>query len=130
MNGGEFNNGSELPSEGQPPFTEEQLDELRALLDRELRKLERSMRVTSRTMRPVSLDQTSVGRLSRMGSLQNQGLTRNLQEREEAKLGQIQSALDRLRNGNYGVCVTCGAAIAFERLLIFPESPTCAACGS
>ena len=128
MNGSEFDTGSE-PSEGQRPFTEQQLDELRALLDRELRKLERSMRATNRTMRPVSLDQTSVGRLSRVGSLQNQGLTRNLQAREEAKLGQIRSALERLRNGSFGVCVTCGAVIAFERLLVFPESPTCAACG-
>lgn len=40
-------------------------------------------------MRPVALDQTAVGRLSRIDSLQNQGLTRNLQEREQGKRGPI-----------------------------------------
>jgi DnaK suppressor protein len=31
--------------------------------------------------------------------------------------------------GTYGLCVECGAAIPFERLEVFPESPTCARCG-
>ena len=44
-------------------LTSEQLDELRAELDRQLRKLERSMRTTTRAMKPVQLDQSAVGRL-------------------------------------------------------------------
>lgn len=87
------------------------------------------MRVTDETMRPVELDQAAMGRLSRIDLLQSQGLTRNLQEREQAKLGQIQGALKRLEQGTYGVCVSCGRPIPYERLLVFPEAPTCAACG-
>jgi DnaK suppressor protein len=109
-------------------LTSEQQTELRAVLERELRKLERSMRSTDEAMRPVGLDQTAVGRLSRIDSLQNQSLTRNLQEREQAKLGQLVSALQRLEQGTYGRCLSCDAAIGYERLLVFPESPTCAAC--
>jgi RNA polymerase-binding transcription factor DksA len=30
--------------------------------------------------------------------------------------------------GTYGGCVVCGEHIAFDRLLVFPEAPTCAAC--
>ncbi|HUF11578.1 MAG TPA: TraR/DksA family transcriptional regulator [Longimicrobiales bacterium] len=105
-----------------------QIEELRAELSRILKKLERSMRATENAMRPVELDQTAVGRISRMDSLQNQGLTRNLQEREAMKLAQVQSALARLEAGTYGTCTECGAAVPFERLMIFPETPTCAAC--
>lgn len=109
-------------------LTPAQRDELRAELDRQLRKLERSMRTTNRAMKPVQLDQSAVGRLSRIDSLQTQGLTAGLQAREQARLGQITEALKRMEAGTYGRCVVCDAPVPFERLLIFPEAPDCVAC--
>ncbi|MBR9991238.1 MAG: TraR/DksA C4-type zinc finger protein [Gemmatimonadetes bacterium] len=109
-------------------LTQAQLAELRSELDRQLRKLERSMRTTTRVMKPVQLDQSSVGRLSRIDNLQTQGLTKGLQEREQAKLGQIAEAFRRLDAGTYGRCVVCSEPILFERLLIFPEAPNCSGC--
>ncbi len=109
-------------------LTDRQIEELRAELDRVLTRLERSMRSTEEAMKPVTLDQSTVGRLSRIDSLQNQGLTRNLQEREQVKLGQVQAAFARLEHGGYGECTECGAPIPFDRLLVFPEAPTCGAC--
>jgi DnaK suppressor protein len=105
-----------------------QIAELTAELERVVTKLERSMRTTEEAMRPIQLDQSAVGRLSRIDSLQNQGLTRNLQEREQAKLGQVVAAFQRLEEGTYGTCIECDQAIAFERLQVFPETPTCTAC--
>lgn len=109
-------------------LTERQIEDLTAALDRTIRKLERSMRTTEEALRPVKLDQSAVGRLSRIDSLQNQGLTRNLQEREQAMLGQVISALQRMEAGSYGLCTECGSTIRFERLEVFPETPTCTAC--
>lgn len=86
------------------------------------------MRVTEEAMEPVTLDQAAVGRLSRIDSLQNQGLTRNLQERERVKLAHIQGALRRLDAGTYGLCVDCGGEIPFGRLYVVPEVPACASC--
>jgi DnaK suppressor protein len=106
----------------------QQLDELSREIQRQLERLERSMRVTKEAAAPVELDQTSVGRLSRMDSLQNQGLTRNLHEREELKLALLKEALARLEAGTYGLCVSCGGEIRFERLYVFPEAPTCSSC--
>lgn len=111
-------------------LTDAQINELTAELDRVVRKLERSMRTTEEALRPIQLDQTAVGRLSRIDSLQNQGLTRNLQEREQAKLGQVITAFQRIEAGTYGLCVECGGEIPYERLQVFPETPTCTACGS
>lgn len=102
---------------------------MRAELVHQLRKLERSMRVTDRALEPAKLDRSAVGRLSRIDSFQNQGLTRNFQEREQIKLAHVQEALRRMDEGSYGRCVACGAAIPFPRLYVFPEAPTCAACG-
>jgi len=105
-----------------------QLTELREELERQLARLERSMKVTDEAARPVELDQTAVGRLSRMDSIQNQSLSRGLQDREASRLAQIQGALARMERGDYGRCEGCGAPIPFERLFIFPEAASCAAC--
>ena len=109
-------------------LTGEQRAALEEALVRALAKLERSMRTTDEALKPVKLDQTAVGRLSRIDSLQNQGLTRNLRGREQAKLGQIATAFQRMEAGSYGVCVECGGEIPFARLEVFPETPTCTAC--
>lgn len=105
-----------------------QLDELRWELERQLRRLRKSMKVTDEALQTVKLDQTSVGRLSRIASLQNQSLSKGLREREVVRLSQIRDALERICTGGYGVCVVCASAIPFERLYVFPEAPECAEC--
>lgn len=110
-------------------LTPAQIAELEGELLDQLAKLERSMAVSDQATAPVELDQTAVGRLSRMSTLESQGMARNLQERERLKLGLIQGALSRLAAGTFGVCVDCGAEIPFGRLYVMPETPSCAACG-
>ena len=108
----------------------DQVDELRTELERQLARLQKSMKVTDEALRTVELDQTAVGRLSRMDSLQNQSLSKGLRDREVVRLSQIREALARVEKGTYGVCTECGGAIPFERLFVFPEAPECADCVS
>ena len=110
------------------PLSSQQLDELRSELQRQLGRLEKSMKVTAEALRPVELDQTAVGRLSRMDSLQNQSLSRGLREREIVRHSQIREALGRFDSGTYGVCTVCARSIPFDRLFVFPEAPECADC--
>jgi len=87
------------------------------------------MGASERATEVVELDQTAVGRLSRMDSLQSQSMAKNLQEREQVKLALILEALSRVEQGNYGLCLDCGDPIAIGRLTVFPESRECTACG-
>lgn len=105
-----------------------ELDELRAEIERQLGRLVRSMKTTEEAAKPVELDQTAVGRLSRMDALQNQHLTRNLKEREEIRFGALTDALARFEAGAYGICSACGGPISFERLFVVPEATDCGAC--
>ncbi len=111
-------------------LTETQIADFRDELERQLAKLEKSMTVTDEALKTVELDQGAVGRLSRMDSLQNQSLAKGLRERESVRLALIQEGLRRLDAGTFGICTTCGGSIAAERLFVFPESGTCAGCGS
>lgn len=110
------------------PLTTEQIEELKGLLIRALAKLQDSMELTEEAARPVELDQTAVGRLSRMDSLQNQAMSSSLQDRERDRLAGIVSALKRMEEGTYGVCRECGDPIQYGRLLVFPEAATCKGC--
>jgi len=40
----------------------------------------------------------------------------------EKQLGEVQSALDRMEKGTYGICETCGEPIEEERLLANPSA--------
>jgi len=51
-------------------------------------------------------------------------LANNLRER----IGQVERALDRLDDGQYGWCERCGNAIPVERLAAFPSATLCVTC--
>ena len=40
----------------------------------------------------------------------------------------IEAALDRIRDGSFGVCVSCGDAISNERLSVVPHAARCRNC--
>lgn len=93
-----------------------------------LERLERRIGATGNGTPAAELDASSVGRLSRIEALQNQELTRKLQDRERAQLDEVLQALERLNAGTYGLCTACNGAIAPERLLVFPETRSCGDC--
>lgn len=46
----------------------------------------------------------------------------------ETRLLNIKSALDRIKNDAYGICIKCGGDIEPERLAIIPEAEDCEGC--
>lgn len=110
-------------------LTPDQLTELRSELERELARLDAGMQGAKEATKPVQLDQTSVGRLSRIDAMQNQQMAAGLHDREMARYAQLLNALDRMERGCYGLCERCGQQIPFGRLLIVPEARACARCG-
>jgi DnaK suppressor protein len=51
-------------------------------------------------------------------------------DRDAVALAEIDAALLRLANGQYGLCIDCGDEIAPARLQLAPESSRCIACAS
>lgn len=48
----------------------------------------------------------------------------------QAEMRQIEAALQRMAEGEYGYCVKCGTQIEEERLDVVPHTPFCRACAS
>lgn len=83
-----------------------------------------------RAARTVKLDQTSVGRLSRMDALQSQAMLQEATRRREQALQDIGNSLVKLDSGDYGFCEECGEVIAEKRLLFNPTACCCITCSS
>ena len=78
----------------------------------------------------VALDQTRVGRLSRMDALQAQAMAQETNRRRNQELAQIDTALRRVDTGDYGFCTQCDEPIAAARLQHNPAAALCIACAS
>lgn len=53
-----------------------------------------------------------------------------LSESERHELQQIDRALERVEDGSYGTCQSCGHAIGRQRLRAIPEASECVSCSS
>ena len=93
-------------------------------------ELEEEDRISAEARAPVSLQQDSVGRLSRMDAIQQQAMAQAGQRRRLAEQGRIAAALQRLKEGEWGWCVTCGEGIAKARLEHDPSAAQCVRCAS
>lgn len=76
----------------------------------------------------VELDQTRLGRLSRMDAMQGQAISKDIQRRRKADIVRIEAALERLANYEFGDCLRCDEPIANERLAFDPASTLCIEC--
>lgn len=76
----------------------------------------------------VTLDQQSVGRLSRMDALQGQAMAKAEEERRQLMVRRIDAALTRLEREDFGECIECGEWISAKRLEWDPTVLKCIDC--
>jgi len=78
----------------------------------------------------VELDQSKVGRLSRMDALQAQAMAQASEQRREQTLRRIDAALKRIDDGDYGYCLKCDEEINPKRLEFDPTVTLCIECAN
>lgn len=76
----------------------------------------------------VTLDQQSVGRLSRMDAMQRQAMAQATSRRRQARMTRIEAALARMDDDEFGYCQDCGEDIAPARLDLDPTATLCVSC--
>ena len=76
----------------------------------------------------MTLDQQSVGRVSRIDAIQQQQMAIASQQQASTQLRKVEQALQRIDAGDYGACLECGEAIALARLEAQPEAELCIGC--
>ncbi len=106
----------------------EVLEQLRTRLLSSKSKLEQQLEMGESATGVVTLDQTSVGRVSRMDAMQQQSMAVSTRVKAASTLRNVQKALLRLDNGKYGFCNKCDENIELNRLMAQPEASFCLKC--
>ena len=103
-------------------------NEARSALEARLQELDRLDVLSAEGRAPVTLQQDAVGRLSRMDAMQQQAMAQAEERRRIAERSRIRKALERLDEGEWGWCATCGEEIAEGRLKNDPSMAVCVGC--
>jgi len=109
-------------------LSNQQLAAIRKRLLQLEKNLSQQMEINRDAASIVALDQTSVGRVSRMGAIQQQSIALSTRRKTSLRLKRVQDALRALADNGYGFCEQCNELIAFERLLARPEANLCISC--
>jgi RNA polymerase-binding protein DksA len=107
-------------------MTEIVLAELRAQLDQRKAELtERIGRIKADIARGLDADSKE-----QATQLENKEVLDALANEATDELAKVNSALQRMESGTYGVCTACGKPIDTRRLAVRPYSSKCISCAS
>lgn len=104
------------------------METLRERLVELVAELHDTLRASAGSAAPVVLDQSSVGRLSRMDAMQQQAMAKATRRNAQLRLAQCKVALSAFDRDQYGLCRNCEEPIGYGRLSARPEAPFCLEC--
>jgi DnaK suppressor protein len=104
----------------------EELQTLKGILDEQLKELLSQSRDAVNQL--VEVRDTDADPLDLAVTESNRDFTLRMAERERKLLTKIRHALERMNNGEYGVCESCGSPITFGRLMARPVATLCIDC--
>ena len=109
-------------------LTPKQKQELRLVLQSNKTKLEQQLLDAELATGVVILDQSSVGRVSRVDAMQQQSMAVSTRAKAEASLRKVLKALKRMEAEDFGYCGQCDEPIQFNRLKVQPQASHCLKC--
>ena len=98
-----------------------------AIIRERLAEIRERLETGAEDREAVSPDK-SIGRLSRLDSMQMQQMALAGKRRLEEEVRDLEEALKRIAMGRYGKCQLCGRDIARERLEYQPAAASCVSC--
>lgn len=111
-------------------LTEQQLKHYRQSLQALQAELQALLEKLSADAEAIRLDQSKLGRLSRVDAIQQNEMAKANRTSYLQRLARVAKALAALDDGEYGYCEVCGQLIDPRRLEIRPESLRCVSCQS
>ncbi len=106
----------------------QEIAHFKALLLQKQQELQAVDELGEEARQAVTLDQQSVGRLSRMDAMQGQAMAQAQNRQRKRELTRIELALTRIDNDDYGFCEDCSEPIAKKRLEVDPAAAFCIRC--
>ncbi len=111
-------------------LTEVEMSNFKQQLESQQETLQIQLQQSDDNTKPVTLDQQSVGRVSRIDAIQQQQMASANRDHTIALLQEVGAALKRIESDEYGLCQICDEPIALPRLQAQPHTANCISCQS
>jgi len=102
-------------------------NEIKETIDKEIRKTKKQVVEYKELTQPIE-PENAIGRISRMDAIQNKSVTEAALRKAEEKLENLNFALAKIYEDDFGVCIRCRKEIPLGRILIMPQSRMCVKC--
>lgn len=102
-------------------------ESFRPRIEARITELNASLVSTKEDTEAIAPDK-SIGRLSRLDSMQMQQMAVGMQARMREEIKQLKEALQRIDRGRYGTCELCRQDIPLERLEFQLDATICVNC--
>ena len=109
-------------------LTSGQIDDLKQLLEERERQLKATLNAELHVEDPVHASITTRSDADWTTADVDADTLIASAERHSTALADTSAALEKVADGRYGVCETCGEAIGYARLLAYPSARRCLAC--
>jgi len=110
-------------------MTNKQKDTIKSKIEQELLFLNSEIGQLATKTQPIAPD-CSLGRLTREEMMIEQQIYQHSLSEAQIRVNKLKFALSKVDKEEYGICQECEEEIAYERLLLLPESSHCVACKS
>ena len=72
--------------------------------------------------------ENAIGRVSRMDAIKNKSVNEAALQKAKIKLNNLQVALGKIDEPDFGICIRCQQPIPEGRILLMPQAITCVRC--
>jgi len=110
-------------------MTDTQKTTIKSKIKSELLFLDKEVAQLTAKTQPIAPD-CSLGRLTREEMMIEQQIYLHSLDEAQIRINKLKFALSKIDKVEYGICLECEENIAYERLLLLPESSHCVACKS
>lgn len=93
----------------------------------EIKATERDVEILVEQTKPIAPD-CAIGRVTRMDAINNKSVAESSLRMLRKKLSNLQLAISKIDNPDFGQCDACGKNINEKRLMFLPESNYCVNC--
>ena len=111
-----------------PQHTKAQIAHCRTALEQLKDNLQDQIERSWKLTKPVNLDQTLIGRISRADAIEQQNVAISARNIATIRLRKVDSALNAIDRDGYGYCKKCDETIEYARLEAQPEANLCIYC--
>ena len=102
-------------------------EEFRKVILDEIESQKHQIESLLKSTKPIAPD-NAIGRLTRVEAIGSKGVSEASLSFAQRKLARLETALNKIENPEFGVCIRCSSPIPKGRMAVMPDSITCVAC--